>query len=747
MGAPATASDFLGLVKKSGVLDEKRFSELFPDQDTLPDHPTECANTLIRSGLLTTFQAKQILAGKFRGLVLGVYKVLRPIGQGGMGLVCLGEHRSLNRRVALKILPAQQANNRTSLERFMREARATAALDHPNIVRLHDVCQDGGTHFLVMEFVEGKDLQTLVAETGVLHFATAVSYIAQTAAGLQHAHSKGFVHRDIKPANLMITKDGTIKILDMGLARSFLNEKDNVTGEVGGEEGALGTIDYVSPEQALGQPVDERADVYSLGATLYFLLTGHPPYKGVRAQILMQHQMAAPPRLSKTLKAAVPDALNDVIARMMAKKKSERYQSAEEVIDALSPWLPASPTTGNLQSSMTTQALRGSGELTEQTRPRKKDRNRKKRKVSDSNLKKWYTIGGIATGVILLIVLLIVVFGGGSKKPTSADTAPPPNGPNRPVGQSEESQLILTTLSQVNDVAISRNGAKFAAVDWSGNLIYGNTADWQRLNSIKVQAGTSLNCCAGTPDNKQIVIGGRQTPIAVYDWETGGKIREFAGHNDTTWGLAVSPSGKLLLSCGTDGEVILRDLKTGDEIRKFEFESKLVWSVTFSPDGTKMAASCSVAPNEEDSYQIRVWDVATGTELKRFSGHTRDVRWVTFAPDNKTLASASFDGTVRQWDIVTGKQINSITAHGSSYAERVGYISGGKRLVSCGALFPATGDGGGALRVWEASNGQEIQTWRGFDAKGVICLALSPDGTYALTGSRERTVRLWKFKP
>ena len=140
----------------------------------------------------------------------------------------------------------------------------------------------------------------------------------------------------------MINKDGVVKILDMGLARSFVNEQDNLTGTIGEEDGVFGTLDYVSPEQAIGQPVDERADLYSLGATLFYLIAGHPPYKGSRTQILLQHQMANPPRLSKTLKVPVPDALNDVIAKMMAKKKSDRYQTAErEVIDALSPWLPA----------------------------------------------------------------------------------------------------------------------------------------------------------------------------------------------------------------------------------------------------------------------------------------------------------------------------------------------------------------------------------------------------------------------
>jgi serine/threonine protein kinase len=752
MSAPASVGDFLSLVKKSGVLDLNRFSEEFPNPEDLPNDPVECANALIKANLLTQFQARQLLSGKFRGLVLGVYKVLRPIGQGGMGVVCLAEHMTLHRRVALKILPAQHAGDRLALERFMREARSTAALDHPNIVRLHDVCQDGGSHFLVMELVDGKNLHALLSETGPLHFATAVSYIAQAAEGLQHAHSKGFVHRDIKPANLMVSKDGVVKILDMGLARSFVSESDNLTGTIGEGEGSLGTLDYVSPEQALGHPVDELADIYSLGATLYYLIAGHPPYKGTRAQILLKHQMSAPPRLSKSLKVPVPDALNDVIAKMMAKKKSDRYQSAEEVIDALSPWLPASPSTGNLQASINTQDLRASGAPTVRTRPHKRKGRKKRQEVGNPNAK-WYILGGSLVLAAALTGIALAVFGGSDKKPVAADSAPPPPTtpasiptPSTPVASNIDSQLILTSTAQVNDVVISRDGSRFAAVDWAGGLIYGNTANLQKLNTVTVQAKANINCCAISPDNHYLVAGGRQTPIAIYDWATGAKVRQFDGHIDTTWAVAVSPSGKTLLSCGNDNAVLLRDFGTGEQIRRFTFETKQVWTAVFSPDGTKIAAGCATSTNAEEANQIRIWDVATGRELQRLKRHTKDVRWVTFSPDGQTLASGSFDGTIRQWEVATGKPINSITAHkATTYGvERVFYIKGGKQIVSCGSLTTNTA-AGSALRVWDAATGKEIRTWAGAEAKGTIALAISPDGNYALTGNREKTVRLWKL--
>ena len=152
------------------------------------------------------------------------------------------------------------------------------------------------------------------------------------------------------------------------------------------------------------------------------------------------------------------------------------------------------------------------------------------------------------------------------------------------------------------------------------------------------------------------------TPVSVYDWDTGKKSGEFTGHTGTTWGVAVSRSGKMVATCGSDGEVLLRDFSTGNVIRKHEFAVPMVWSVAFSPDGAKLAASCGDGAIPEESNLIRLWDVATGQELHRLKGHTKDVRWVTFSADGKTLASAGFDGTIRLWDLVRGKETSTISA-------------------------------------------------------------------------------------
>ena len=336
MPPPATANEFLDLVRKSRVLDEEKFLEAFPDDSDLPADPRECAFALVKADLLTQFQASQLLAGKFRGFVLGPYKLLKPLGRGGMGVVYLAEHRELGRKVALKILDEGKADvDDVVLGRFLREARAAAALDHPNIVRIFDVGQHGKVRYLVMEYVDGKTLEALLVKGGPMGLSRSVDYISQAAAGLQHAYEKGFIHRDIKPSNLMLTLDGTVKILDMGLARSLSDPKDKLTEQFEEEGAVMGTVDYMSPEQAVyGSRQDIRSDIYSLGATFFALVTGKPPFKGSTTQKLAQHQMKDAPVLADSDKT-VPPGISAVVAKMLAKKPEDRFQSGREFAEAL----------------------------------------------------------------------------------------------------------------------------------------------------------------------------------------------------------------------------------------------------------------------------------------------------------------------------------------------------------------------------------------------------------------------------
>jgi serine/threonine protein kinase len=271
--------------------------------------------------------------------------VLELIGCGGMGAVYRCKDRQLSRCVALKVLPRSVARDQDVLKRFYREARAGAALDHPNIARSYEAGQERDQHFLVMEYVDGISLQGLVEKDGTLAIPRACHYLRQAALGLQHAHERGLVHRDIKPANLLVDRTNTVKILDMGLSRFYASDDDSVlTRDV------LGTMDYLAPEQGRdSHRVDTRADIYSLGATCYFLLTGKTPFGKERPDLTRSTSQEPTP--VRRLRTEVPEALEMVLARMMAPAAEERYQTAAEVARALESWTGQLPERATLQGS------------------------------------------------------------------------------------------------------------------------------------------------------------------------------------------------------------------------------------------------------------------------------------------------------------------------------------------------------------------------------------------------------------
>lgn len=331
----------IDLVKRSELVPTKKLDEFLAQRTSgpasLPEKPEELANLLVEDGLLTRWQADKLLAGKHRGFKLGKYKLLGQIGKGGMSHVYLAEHVLMQRRVAIKLLPRQRVKDRSYLERFQLEARAAARLDDPNIVRVYDIDNEGDNHYIVMEYVEGRDLHQTVSQDGPLPYNTAVRYIAQVATGLQHAHEMGLVHRDIKPANCLVDKHNVVKLLDMGLAK-LTDDETSLT--LANDENVLGTADYLAPEQALNShAADARADIYSLGCTLYFLLAGRPPFpEGTISERLLKHQVEEPDSLLKS-RPDCPLSLVDLCQRMMRKKPEERPQTAGEVAVLLNEWL------------------------------------------------------------------------------------------------------------------------------------------------------------------------------------------------------------------------------------------------------------------------------------------------------------------------------------------------------------------------------------------------------------------------
>jgi serine/threonine protein kinase len=300
-----------------------------PDAESL-------ARQLVAAGKLTAYQAEAVRSRKFSELRIGNYDVLDRLGQGGMGTVFKARHRRMKRVVALKVLTRAACQSETFLKRFEREVQVISGLSHPNIVMAFDADEADVGHFLVMEFVNGQDLASEVQKRGPLPVRDAVEAILHAARALEYAHAQGIIHRDVKPANLLRDVTGVVKVADLGLARCGEALGPTNTSGLTQAGGIVGTVDYMPPEQAFDSTsIDYRADVYSLGCTLYFLLTGQPPYKGESLMaIFLKHREGPIPPLAAS-RPDVPAALDAVYQKMMAKKPVDRYQTMSEVVGAL----------------------------------------------------------------------------------------------------------------------------------------------------------------------------------------------------------------------------------------------------------------------------------------------------------------------------------------------------------------------------------------------------------------------------
>jgi serine/threonine-protein kinase len=347
----ANVADLVEAIDESRVLPPDQVEKLRRElQPRFPDPPT-LARELIRLGWLTPYQAQALLLGKGQSLVLGPYVVQAPLGEGGMGALFKAKHQLMRRVVALKVIRKGHLPHPDAVRRFEQEIRAAAALSHPNIVMAYDAGRTGESHFFVMEFVEGTDLGQVLSKHGPFPVAYACDCARQAAMGLQHAHEQGLVHRDIKPANLLLARGasqsggrGVVKILDMGLARLRYDPTNKGSKALTQLGAVMGTPNYIAPEQTVdAHVVDIRADIYSLGCTLYHLLTGQPPFpEGDLAEKLRKHQTTAPQPI-RGLRPEVPEGLAAVLAKMMAKRPEDRYQTPAEVSAALEPFARTEP--------------------------------------------------------------------------------------------------------------------------------------------------------------------------------------------------------------------------------------------------------------------------------------------------------------------------------------------------------------------------------------------------------------------
>lgn len=333
---------FVDALYQSGLFSPREIQSYF---DEIPEHECpstaeELADRMVRSGMLTAFQAEALLDGKGQWLALGNYVILDRLSRGGMGRVFRGLHKRMKRVVALKILPPSKAQSDVSKDHFQREVEATARLAHPNIVTAFDAGEEKGVHFLVMEYVEGENLAQLVSQRGPLEVPQAVDYLLQAARGLEFAHWHGMVHRDIKPSNLIRDWRGTIKVVDFGLVHVVPGlAEPGAWGEGANgmpQETLFGTPDFMAPELVLDpQQIGPPCDIYSLGCTMYYLLVGKTVFAGETNEAkLRAHREESPPSLCAA-RPGVPAALDKLFQHMLAKRPEDRPATMAEVMAEL----------------------------------------------------------------------------------------------------------------------------------------------------------------------------------------------------------------------------------------------------------------------------------------------------------------------------------------------------------------------------------------------------------------------------
>jgi WD40 repeat protein/tRNA A-37 threonylcarbamoyl transferase component Bud32 len=714
-----------------------------------PAFPSSCAASSGRPTPPAVSEVKAALAEQDR------YEVLRLLGSGGMGAVYLATQKSMvGRRVALKVLRQDLTRHRSLFERFRREVNAAARVSpHPNIVVAYDAGLAGTIHFLAMEYVDGIDLGRLVEKCGPQPPAFACHYAMETAQGLEYLHRQGMVHRDIKPQNLMLTRDNHIKILDFGLARLALEVWTTVTRD----DSLLGTADYLAPEQAReAHTVDVRADIYSLGCTLYFLLTGQPPFPGTTlAQKLLAHDQAAP-RPVAAFRSDLPFGLERVIDRMMAKDPAQRYQSPAEVVLALAPF--ARPAAIGKASQPTEPAsaewelLAGSIQLDLSDGDKAGTAPRARRLRPPVQVIAPWLLGAVA----------LAGFGVGVHHV-----------------RTDNGELIIETIDPSVEIVVQQDGNLVIIIDpkskrrielrsglYQLKLNGKGAADLQLSTGdfivkrggktiVRVRRAVPEPAAATAPAVGKIRrLEGHTGPVLsvvfspdghrclsasgwpegdrtarLWDLKTGREIRRFVGHEDGVGSVAFSPDGRRFLSGSNDKSMRLWDVETGRELRRFDGHTGILSSVAFTPDG-RHALSASF------DKSLRLWDVESGQELRRFNGHTDWVFGAALSPDGHHILSGSKDWTLRVWDIETGHELQQI--NGQSEVRCVAFAPGGQRVLSAG--------GGGSqdwkVRLWDAATGQELRQFDGHTS-GIISVAFSPDGKRILSGGCDRTVRLW----
>lgn len=646
------------------------------------------------------------------------YELLKEVGRGGMGVVFKARHVRLNRVVALKMIRGGALANSEELQRFEKEAAAAAQLQHPNIVALYEVSNYNQQPFLSMEYIGGTSLAERLS-MGPLSGRRAAEYLEITARAVHYAHSRGIVHRDLKPANVLLDENDQPKVTDFGLAKQMQTTSDQTrTGAI------LGTPSYMSPEQAAGtKDISPASDVYSLGAILYELITGKPPFCGetpLKTLNLVAEQDPIPPRV---LTPSVDRDLETICLKCLEKSPARRYSSAESLADDLHRYLQGEPITARRVGWI------GRGV-------------------------KWVRRNQAIAGMIAVGLLLVTFFIAYAWYETYQERELRENAVR--ANEVAENRLkAMRHLLYLSEMRQAQQAMRRADVDAARRLLVkpwhdGQTdlRDWEwyflkdRLTS-RLAFGAHHDhafAVAYQPDGQEIASAGGQFnkpgEIKIWNARNGNLLQTLTGHTDAITAIAYHPTKRWLASSSYDNTVRLWDLDAGKEIVTLRGHDRPVRHVAFSPKGERLASA-------SHDLTVRVWDYERyraeepNENVIVLKGHAKTATSVAFHPNGELLASGSQDKTIRIWDLANDKLLKELSAHKGEVASLV-YSADGKMLVSGGGA----GNQRGEVIFWNAEKGTIHAERRGLTDR-ILHLAMSRDGKVAAAGA-DGIMRVWQ---
>ncbi len=663
------------------------------------------------------------------------YEVVREIGRGGMGVVYEAVHRAMGRRVAVKLIHPELLRHQAAVARFRREVRAGARLTHPNLVIAFSAGEAGASHFLAMELVEGENLAELLRRGGPLPVGRACEIIRQAALGLQHAHEAGLVHRDVKPHNLMLVRTnglqpvGLVKVLDFGLA-ALAEDGAEPDGQTAPGT-MMGTPDYMAPEQAEdSRSAGPPADVYSLGCTLFHLLTGQGPFpSGTVMQKLLAHRREAPPSAPR-LRPEVPPGLGAVLLRALAKRPQDRFGSAGELAEALRPF-----TDPNYRHKAGSH-----------------DGGLARRRRLAAGLLTAVLLAGLGAAAYILRRPAdrgekVVIEPPRPEAPPAteqeklapqADTAP------EPVTGSKLGEGFGARKEPLTSVLWLPDGKRVVSTSGAPADRVARVWDLRSAKPSRTLTGheRGITTAALFPDGRRLVTADYDGSVRVWDVEQGKELRQF-GHGSWVRGLAVSPDGRYVLSSGSDGKAAARlwDADTGVAICTFPAPKGLEEGpclassrADFFPDGRRAATAGWT------DGSVSVWDVDGGRELKRLTPPDGGllVYSLRVVPGGRWLFAGGEDHRARLWDVEAGAVAR--TFHLDGVCDTVAVSPDGRWL--------ATGDRGerdSLVRLWDRESGAERRRflWRGATITGV---GFSPDGRRIAVATNVGRVHVYRVE-